>query len=98
MCFFSGASSKVEDSNNFSFHSKTTKRNALHLLRGLQLSRPILLEGSPGVGKTSLVIALAKASCNLITRINLSEETVRIIYVYLLIVYLVFITKGVNHL
>ena len=36
----------------------------------------MLLEGSPGVGKTSLVAALAKASGNHLVRINLSEQTV----------------------
>ena len=35
-----------------------------------------MLEGDPGVGKTSLVIALAAASGHRITRINLSEHTV----------------------
>lgn len=32
------------------------------MLRALQLRKAVLLEGSPGVGKTSLVAALAAAS------------------------------------
>ena len=35
-----------------------------------------MLEGSPGVGKTSLVQALANATGHPLTRINLSEQTV----------------------
>ena len=45
----------------FSFRAPTTARNAMRVLRALQLRKPILLEGSPGVGKTSLVAALAGA-------------------------------------
>lgn len=48
----------------------------MRLLRGLQLNKAILLEGSPGVGKTSLVTALAKATRNKVLRINLSDQTV----------------------
>ena len=40
----------------------TTARNALRVLRALQLKRAVLLEGSPGVGKTALVAALAAAA------------------------------------
>ena len=47
---------------DFSLASPTVAANALRVLRALQLRKAVLLEGSPGVGKTSLVDALAKAS------------------------------------
>lgn len=65
---------------NFNFTSPTTGLNTMRLLRGLQLKKPILLEGSPGVGKTSLVTALAKISSHKILRINLSDQTVCICF------------------
>lgn len=34
----------------------------------------MLLEGSPGVGKTSLIVALGKYSGHKVVRINLSEQ------------------------
>lgn len=34
----------------------------------------VLVEGSPGVGKTSLVVALAEFSGHAVVRINLSEQ------------------------
>lgn len=61
---------------NFTFTAPTTASNTVKLLRSLQLRKPLLLEGSPGVGKTSLVSALAKSSGHKLLRINLSEQTV----------------------
>ena len=50
--------------------------NLFRLLRAMQVGRPLMLEGDPGVGKTSLVSALAAGSGHALTRINLSEHTV----------------------
>ncbi|KAH9260092.1 hypothetical protein BASA81_001864 [Batrachochytrium salamandrivorans] len=61
---------------SFEFEAVTTQLNLFRVLRALQLPRrAVLLEGSPGVGKTSLVSMLAKAIGKNIVRINLSEHT-----------------------
>jgi len=51
--------SKVQ-SSTYAFDADTTKTNLMKLLRAFTLGKPVLIEGPPGVGKTSLVENLAK--------------------------------------
>ncbi|BGP16616.1 hypothetical protein JCM10213_000468 [Rhodosporidiobolus nylandii] len=60
---------------DYTLLAPTTRLNAMRLIRALQLSKPVLLEGSPGVGKTSLVTALSAATGHDLVRINLSDQT-----------------------
>eukprot|EP00359_Climacostomum_virens_P011460 CAMPEP_0204900836 /NCGR_PEP_ID=MMETSP1397-20131031/2713_1 /ASSEMBLY_ACC=CAM_ASM_000891 /TAXON_ID=49980 /ORGANISM="Climacostomum Climacostomum virens, Strain Stock W-24" /LENGTH=245 /DNA_ID=CAMNT_0052069063 /DNA_START=55 /DNA_END=789 /DNA_ORIENTATION=- len=61
--------------NKYSFKGPVIFSNLCKILRALKLPKPILLEGPPGVGKTSVVEALGKTLGHAVTRINLSEET-----------------------
>ncbi|KAG7445730.1 P-loop containing nucleoside triphosphate hydrolase protein [Guyanagaster necrorhizus] len=61
--------------DRFNFQAPTTQDNSMRVVRACQLFKPILLEGSPGVGKTSLITALAKISGHELYRINLSDQT-----------------------
>ena len=61
--------------SQYHWKSPTVQTNVLRVMRALNLPKPILLEGMPGVGKTALVQALAKASGHSLIRINLSEQT-----------------------
>jgi midasin len=61
--------------HTYDIQAPTTRDNAMRLVRASQLSKPILLEGSPGVGKTSLVTTLANICGYHLCRINLSDQT-----------------------
>ena len=64
------------ENHSFSFTASTVAQNIFKVLRGMQISqKPILLEGTPGVGKTSSITALAQITGNKLTRINLSDQT-----------------------
>ncbi|KAI4153338.1 MAG: hypothetical protein LQ340_002377 [Diploschistes diacapsis] len=60
---------------NFNLQTPTTLNNAMRIVRALQFPNPILIEGNPGVGKSTLVGALGELANVHLTRINLSEQT-----------------------
>jgi midasin len=59
----------------FTFLASTTRINTMRIVRALQLPKPILIEGDPGVGKTTLISTLAKLVGKNLVRMNLSEQT-----------------------
>uniref|UniRef100_A0A0G4HWH0 Midasin n=1 Tax=Chromera velia CCMP2878 TaxID=1169474 RepID=A0A0G4HWH0_9ALVE len=61
--------------SSFAFDAPTTADNVGRILRALTLHSAILLEGSPGIGKTAVVQALAQACGRSLVRINISEQT-----------------------
>lgn len=62
-----GAPTRLLD---FNFSAPTSCSNAMRILRAMGLQKPLLLEGVPGVGKTSIVIALAKQCGKQVNFIN----------------------------
>ncbi|KAI4324806.1 hypothetical protein MLD38_030260 [Melastoma candidum] len=73
--FFIERGDNHSETGGFEFLAPTTRKNAFRMLRAMQLRKPVLVEGSPGVGKTSLVVALGRYSGHKVVRINLSEQT-----------------------
>ncbi len=73
--FFVSRGPLAKKDTEFTFLTPTTRLNAMRLFRAMQISKPILLEGMPGVGKTSLITALSVLTGMPLTRINLSEDT-----------------------
>lgn len=67
--------SEIAACDDFDFSTPTTRVNATRILRALQISKPVLIEGDPGVGKTSLISAIAQKGGYTFHRINLSEQT-----------------------
>ncbi|CAM1297592.1 MDN1 (predicted) [Pycnogonum litorale] len=70
-----GSEPRIDLSRIFTFQAPTTNSNLTKVMRALQVQKAILLEGSPGVGKTTLISALAAVAGHKLVRINLSEQT-----------------------
>ncbi|PAV80645.1 hypothetical protein WR25_15997 [Diploscapter pachys] len=66
---------KLHLPQGFSFKAPTCLKNLYRVIRGMQIKKPILVEGPPGCGKSSSVMALAALTGHPITRLNLSEQT-----------------------
>ncbi|KAK6587902.1 hypothetical protein RS030_81186 [Cryptosporidium xiaoi] len=60
---------------NFTFESETTLRNMSSIIRSMSILKPILLQGSPGIGKTAIILTLSKIVGVNLHRINMSEQT-----------------------
>lgn len=62
--------------NSYCFDAPTASLNVMRVARGMASDKPIMLEGAPGAGKSSLIKAMAQLTGNQLIRINLSEQTV----------------------
>jgi midasin len=68
-----GDGSTVQPS--FNFGAPTTLSNAMRVIRACQLNKPILLEGSPELGRQALSPLLRRLLAKPLSRINLSDQT-----------------------
>ena len=69
---------KMENENinkDYILDENTIKKNLYKISIGLKTNKPILLEGPPGVGKTSLLQTLAKLLNKKIYKINIFAQT-----------------------
>ena len=62
-------------SSGYVLSARSTVTNLYRILRAMQLHRPVLLEGPPGVGKSSIIANLAALAGHTLVRINLSEHS-----------------------
>ncbi|KAG5860613.1 AAA ATPase [Encephalitozoon hellem] len=66
---------EYKNPSSFDFESPTSTLNLRRILRAMGLGRGIMLEGDPGIGKTSIVQGIARKVGKKCIRINLSEQT-----------------------
>ena len=69
------STSTIQQDYQYTFNAKITLLNLGRIVRAMQLPRAILLEGPPGVGKSSLIANLASMTGHTLVRINLSEHS-----------------------
>jgi midasin len=65
----------IYESPLYSLEDQTIVHNMKQILIALSLNKSLMLEGPPGVGKTSLISYLAKKSGIPFFRVNLNEQT-----------------------
>lgn len=71
-----GPSPKTSSSaNSYILTNQKVLSNLIRVMMGLKSQKAILLEGPPGVGKTSLVLHLGRLLNKKVHRINLNEQT-----------------------